>query len=71
VSARLAPAVTAAAEGLARLAAHLDAVAFRQVRRRAVAADVFRPNGQAMALSTWRQEAACQGCFAFLCVCLC
>jgi hypothetical protein len=33
VSQRLAPAVTAAAEGLARLSAHLDAVAFREVRR--------------------------------------
>lgn len=31
VSQRLAPAVTAAAEGLARLSAHLDAVAFREV----------------------------------------
>lgn len=33
VSPRLAPAVTAAAEGLARLAANLDAVAFREVWR--------------------------------------
>jgi hypothetical protein len=31
VSQRLAPAITAAAEGLARLSAHLDAVAFREV----------------------------------------
>lgn len=33
MSQRLAPAITAAAEGLARLAAHLDAVAFREVWR--------------------------------------
>jgi hypothetical protein len=37
VSQRLAPAVTAAAEGLARLSAHLDAVAFREVCRRRLA----------------------------------
>lgn len=33
VSPRLAPAITAAAQGLARLAVHLDAVAFREVWR--------------------------------------